>query len=490
MQNRQLMNSVRPFISAIAFLAITAMLVFTIYFTRVSMEWPTFLGGVLVAAMLAEATRVSRAEWVLMRRTAQLSALKDRFERESQLRKSAEETVAAVKPRLHLIDESIPTMVAFMDAEGQCRYHNRAFRDWLHLRPEKIDGRHISEILGAKIYQEIASSVRQSMDGHPVTYERAQKMANGAMCNLAAEHLPQFGDGGKVAGFYMLINNITGSVDVAAMDSVDQVAADRDMYVVSFSEHLTGEKDAGAQIVAAIEKDEFRLFCQQIAPLQNTPDGAEYHEILIRLMEEEEGMIPPGAFFPLAEKLGLMSNLDRWVVRHVMEHVSLQSQQKKWRDGSIFFINVADATLDDRGFLDYLKATLLEYGVPGPALCFEISHTDLIAKNAAVAEFARGVSQYGCLVALSGFGRDRISFDLIRGFRVGFLKIDGSIILNVLDDSVSLAKVKAINEVARKIGVKTIAEMVEDGKIIVKLKDAGVDFVQGFGISRPRPLVQ
>ena len=95
-----------------------------------------------------------------------------------------------------------------------------------------------------------------------------------------------------------------------------------------------------------------------------------------------------------------------------------------------------------------------------------------------------------CRAASGGFGRDRVLFDLIRGFQVEFLKIDGSVILNLLQDPVTLAKVRAVSGVAKKIGVKTVAEFVESEEIITRLKEIGIDYAQGFGISRPRPLVE
>ena len=134
--------------------------------------------------------------------------------------------------------------------------------------------------------------------------------------------------------------------------------------------------------------------------------------------------------------------------------------------------------------------TLIEYGVPGAVLCFEIPDSELTARPAEVAEFAQRVKQCGCQIAISGFGHDRISFDLIRGFRVEFLKIDGNIIFNILRDPVELAKIVAINRVAKLIGVKTIAELVESEETVAKLRDVGIDYAQGFGISRPRPLAE
>src|SRR3989338_8635021 len=504
MQIRKMFHAVRPFLSAVAVIATAAALVFAIYFTELGHQWTTFLAGILVAAILAEATRLSRAEWVLMRRTAQLSSLKDKFEREMQLRKKAEEAVAASKPRLHLIDEVLPIMVALIDVEGRCQYHNRAFMDWLRLRPEQINGRHMREVLGAKVYQETATAVRQSLDGHPVHYERTQMMPDGAVYRLSVDHLPQFGEDGKVTGFYMLVKDITSPGDVrmpvpaspggagsaAAPVFIQEGKAGQAMLVDSSSEQISDQKDVSSRIMAAIEKGEFRLFCQLISPLAVNSGAAEHYEILVRLMEEEEGMMPPGEFFPLAEKYGLMPHLDRWVVQHVAECASRQNSPEEKRDRSMFFINMSAATIGDPGFPEFLQLTLLEYGVPGAALCFEIPNSELASRTSVVAEFARRVRQCGCRVAISGFGRDRILFDLIRGFQVEFLKIDGSLIFNMLRDPADLAKITTINRVAKNIGVKTVAELVESEESIAKLREIGIDFAQGFGISRPRPLAE
>jgi PAS domain S-box-containing protein len=486
MSSRRIFRAVRPFFSAVAVVATAAVLVFSIYFTELGPQWITFLTGILVAAILAEATRRSHAEWIVTRRTVQLTSTKTKLERETLLRKKAEEAVGASKSRLHLIDEVLPTMVALVDLEGHCQYHNRAFLDWLHVRPEQINGRHMRDVLGAMVYQETAASVRQSLEGHGVHYERTQKMPDGAVYRLSVEHLPQFGEDGKVSGFYMLINDITEPGDVRGPAQPDS-SADQDMFVDSYSEQVTAQRDAG-RIRMSIEKGEFRLYCQLITPLSVYSGQAGHYEILVRLLEEEEGMIPPGSFFPLAEKHGLMPHLDRWVVQHVTEWVARQNPQGWKQDSSVFFINISGATIADPGFPEFLHLTLQEYGVPGAALCFEIPDSELASRTEDVAEFARQVRQSGCRVALSGFGRDRVLFDLIRGFQVEFLKIDGSIILDILHDPVKLAKVRALSQVAKKIGVRTIAEMVENEETIASLRAIGIDFAQGFGISKPRSL--
>ena len=488
MHSRKIFRSVRPFISALAVLATAIALIFTIYFTEIDPHWITFLTGILFAAIIAEITRRSHAEWVVMRRSAQLATIKSKLERETQLRKAAEKEVTAGKQRLYLIDEVLPTMVAFVDREGHCQYHNRAFLDGMRLRPEQVNGRHMRDVFGVKVYQETAAAVRQSLEGHSLHYERLQKMPDGTVYKFSVEHLSQFGEDGKVTGFYMLIKDITQPGDVR-MPERPEASAGQVLFVDAYSEQITANQDAGT-IKKAIENGEFSLLSQLITPLSADSGGEGHYEILVRLMEEEEGMIPPGMFFPLAEKYGLMTHLDRWVVQHVAEWAARQDPEEGGLADSMYFINVSGATIADRGFPEFLQLTLLEYGVSAGALCFEIPDSELALKTEDVAEFARQVRQCGCRVALSGFGRDQVLFDLIRGFQVEFLKIDGSIILDILRDPVKLAKVTAINRVAKKIGVKTIAETVESEETIAKLREIGVDFAQGFGISRPRPLAK
>lgn len=504
MQIRNLFHAVRPFISAVAVIFTAAVLVFAIYYTQLGLQWATFLAGVLMAAILAEAARVSRSEWITMRRTAQLALVKDKLEHEKILRKRADDTISASKSRLHLIDELLPTMIALVDIEGYLQYHNRALMDWLHIQPEKIRGKHMSEVLGADVYQESATAIRQSLDGHPIRYERIQKMPDGAIYRLFVEHIPQFGEDGKVTGFYMLMNDITSPGDVRPSVRIEPGTTahrivetetvafhdentSQDLFIDALSEQVSSQKDA-RQIMSAIENDKFCLFCQQIIPIAIDANEVEYNEILVRLIEEEENMMPPGAFFPLIEKYGLMLNLDRWVVQHVAEWFTHQIPSDKNQKNTIFFINVSSLTIADPGFPEFLKLTLLEHGISGAALCFEIPDTELFLSASVVAEFARQVKRCGCLVAISGFGRDGISFDRIRGFRVDFLKIDGNIVFNILRNPVDLAKLTAINRVAKNIGVKTIAELVESEATIAKLKEIGIDFAQGFEVSKPRPL--
>lgn len=466
-----------------------------VYFSLLSQQWILFLVATLVVIVLSETARLSHAEWIALRRAAKLSVIKRKLEHETHLRKQIETVLADGKTRLNLLDEVLATMVLLVDNNGECRYHNRAFAAWIRLRPGQIVGKHMREILGAKFYQDIAFANRKSLDGHHVRYEYTHSLSDSRLYKLTIQHVPLVGSDGKVQGFYMLLDDITETTDankaqqaIRMISTIPPGASAQSLFVDSFAEQVIGDKEAANRIMSAIEKGEFRLFCQLIRPLA-IQDGAIHHEILVRLLEEEESMMPPGAFFPLAERFGLMVHLDRWVVRHVVKLIAAEHAQGLLGNGELFFINISEDTLLNTAFPEFLHCVLLEYQVHGHALCFEITDTDLAAHHAAVVTFVQQVQPLGVKIALSGFGGVRVRFDPMEDFWVDFLKIDGSIVLDILRDPLALAKITAIQHVAKEFSIKTIAEFVESEDIISKLTELGIDFAQGFGISRPAPLL-
>ena len=261
---------------------------------------------------------------------------------------------------------------------------------------------------------------------------------------------------------------------------------------------LDGQKTVHyKRIMNAIENGEYCLFRQLITPMTADSTEVEYYEILVRLRETDKILLLPAEFFPVAQILdkylsinGHMLHLDRWVVKHITEWTSRQNSLDKKQNNSLFFINITDDSIGDPGFPEFLRETLQDHDVPGTALCFEIPAVGLVLRNAEIAGFVNKVKKLGCRVAISGFGQDRVLFDLMQGIEVDFLKIDGSIIRSILDDTTGFTTVTAINKEARKFSVKTIAESVENEESIIKLQEIGINFVQGYGISRPDPLTK
>lgn len=482
-----------------AVISLAAALLTTIYFTLLDLQWITFLTGVLTASILALTSRATRAEWSSLRKSAKLSALQEKHKRELRQRESAEATLAETVPRLKFVDELLPVMLACVDLGSRIQYHNRAFREWVGLKGDRIDGETLKNVLGRKIFGDLAPVLQSVLAGSAVSQQTIRTMRNGAVYRLLEQYVPYRDEGGKLAGFYILDSDITEPSDLAGRASADAAGAaagaardsmstEQDLYVDSFSEEVAGSKDAANRMVSAIEKNEFKLFCQRIEPLALEQPGVRHYEVLIRLVEEEENLSSPGAFFPLAEKYGLMSKLDRWVVEQAVKWASFRAPTARQSEPSMLFINLASATMDEPDFPEFVGHLLKEYRIDAGALCFEIIASEATHHHDQAALLADRLRTHGCRIALSGFGRDQVSFELLRGIKVDFLKIDGSIILHIHRDPLDMARLKAVNRVAKTIGIKTVAELVEDQATIEVLRKLGVDYAQGFGISQPSPL--
>lgn len=500
-----------PFVAVIAVITTSGMLLFAMYFTEFNLQWVTFLSGILAASLLAMVVRATHAEFSAARRLARLSILQERLSREKKRRDELEKLFGGLKARLHFSDEALPLMVAYVDAQTRYQYHNRAFGEWLGLRKDKIDGHHMRDVHGRKGFAEIEVAVAKAMEGEFVRSEWTPKMPGGVTYRLSSEYLPRFGDKRNVEGFYMVITDLTERKDVQGMvnesgpqhsgvatqqslpeprvANADSTSGSmQEMFVESLSQEATGWKDAVDRITAAIKKGEFSLFYQPIRPLAPTGGLADHYEIFIRLLEEESNLIPPGAFFPLAEEHGLLPQLDRWVVEHLLAWMSSRKAAGAVKRGEIFFINVAIDTLCDRDFPDFIEYQLRKNAVSGSEVCFEITENGLNARRGEVEHFVRLVKQSGCRIALTGFGRERVAVDLLKKLPLDFLKIDGSVILGIQRNAVDLAKLIGINRISKVIGVSTIAEMVETKETMAKLREIKIDFAQGFGIANPQPL--
>ena len=244
---------------------------------------------------------------------------------------------------------------------------------------------------------------------------------------------------------------------------------------------LAAWREPGERIRQALAKDELTLYCQPIASLAGGA-GFPMAEVLVRLREEETALLPPGEFLPVFEQYGLMPELDRWVVRHVIGHISRGSRIPR------FSINISSQSLADEAIPKAVALELVSAAVSGSALLFEIDEADSLARLAAATQFARGIRAVGCGLMLDGFGRRSQSFSALKALQVDFVKVDGSIVRKLLTDAAAEAKLRAIQRIGEAMGFKLIAEMVEDQDILVRLKALGVAYAQGFGICEPHPI--
>lgn len=252
-------------------------------------------------------------------------------------------------------------------------------------------------------------------------------------------------------------------------------------FIAQMDRELMGWDDPVARLRAALDNDELELYCQPILSLARA-GGYPMGEILVRLREEEQAMLPPGDFLPVFEHYEMMPELDRWVVRHTLSHLAAGAGPPR------FSINVSGLTLHDEGFPAFVAAGLASSGVVGAALVFEIEETDMIERAEAVAVFARAMRDVGCSLLFDGFGRLSVSFAPLKALGFRFVKVDGAIIRQLTRSKVALSKMNAVVKVGNEIGVGVIAECIEDDDTLKLIRSIGAGFAQGFGIARPEPI--
>jgi EAL domain-containing protein (putative c-di-GMP-specific phosphodiesterase class I) len=247
-----------------------------------------------------------------------------------------------------------------------------------------------------------------------------------------------------------------------------------------------GEMRWVSEIQSAIDDSRLYLSRQSIMPLSELEQGLEHFEILLRMRDREGGNVPPGAFIPAAERFALMPTLDRWVIQTALSW--LQEAQDKGLRLGLCSINLSGHSLADSGLKDFIVNQLDGYNIPAEKICFEITETAAVSRLDQAIHFIGEMRDLGFSFALDDFGTGMSSFAYLKNLPVDFLKIDGSFVRDILDDPVDCGMVESINQIGHLMGLKTIAEYVENGHVRERLAEIGVDYVQGFGVAMPEPL--
>jgi diguanylate cyclase (GGDEF)-like protein/PAS domain S-box-containing protein len=247
-----------------------------------------------------------------------------------------------------------------------------------------------------------------------------------------------------------------------------------------------GEMQWVSRLHKAMDENRFRLHCQTIAPLNG--DLARHGEVLLRLEDEDGNLVPPMAFLPAAERYNLMPAIDRWVIGAALATIGEYLRQQQDPRRLMCNINLSGASLGEPGLQKYIDEQLALHQVPPDTICFEITESVAIANLERAATFMHALRQKGCRFALDDFGSGLSSFAYLKTLPVDYLKIDGVFVKDVAHDPVARAMVQAIHTVGHVMGIKTVAEYVENEQILVVLREIGVDYAQGFGIAHPRPM--
>ncbi|MDH3768513.1 MAG: EAL domain-containing protein, partial [Gammaproteobacteria bacterium] len=238
----------------------------------------------------------------------------------------------------------------------------------------------------------------------------------------------------------------------------------------------------------ALREDRFLLYSQTIEPLQDQ-NGTPHTEILLRLRNEHGQILDPSEFLPAAERYNLMPAIDRWVVRNTLKMLAA-NLPRRVRAANVWAINLSGQSIGDGAFLEFVKREVAQADVLPENICFEITETAAVADLEKARRFVQALKEHGFKFALDDFGTGLSSFAYLKTLPVDYLKIDGAFVKEIADDPVSESMVAAITQIGHVMGLETIAEFVENDEVRQCLVTLGVTFGQGFGIERPRPMIE
>jgi len=237
-----------------------------------------------------------------------------------------------------------------------------------------------------------------------------------------------------------------------------------------------------ADLRQRIPTDWYFLEFQPIVSLRSAFTSLSY-EVLIRMRDENGRVMAPGRFIGAAERNGLMSQIDRWVLRSTLEWIDAHPQH---RDRLTFAtINISGASLNDARFVDDAFAMIAEHPLAMSKLCFEITESVALHDLDSTRRFVDRVRAYGSKVALDDFGAGYTSFNYLKEIPADFIKIDGSFVRDINRNPANYAITRTIVDLTHELGMRSIAEWAETPDTIASLIELRVDYGQGFALARP-----
>ena len=275
---------------------------------------------------------------------------------------------------------------------------------------------------------------------------------------------------------------LLSAADVACYSAKEQGRNRVQVYEGGHGEQRHREMKWVAQIARAAEERRFELASQPILALR---PGLEphFHELMVRMRDEQGALVLPGEFIPAAERYNVMPTIDQWVVE---EAVRLLQGLPAGGPRPLLAVNVSGNSLSDQGYLERVLALLRDPAI-SRSLCFEVTETAAVTSLDNAVFFMNELRARGCRFSLDDFGSGLSSFRYLRNLPVDFLKIDGQFVVNVETDPVDRSMIQAIVQVGRTLGIATVAEKVETAGVLRELVTLGVDFAQGWHVERPAP---
>ncbi len=284
----------------------------------------------------------------------------------------------------------------------------------------------------------------------------------------------------QVSDGFLNLTEILGAAD-AACYVAKQKGRNRVQYYRPHDTEVSlrrGEMEWLGRLQRALDAGRFVLYRQEIFSLTEDPKDGRHYELLVRMIDDTGNVIPPMAFIPAAERYGLMSYVDEWVVENAFAAIADMNDFN-----GTYAINVSGTSIADDRFLEFVRRQFKVHKIPAGTICFELTETAAIANFDKAARFFGEMKSLGCLFSLDDFGAGMSSFGYLKHLPVDLIKIDGSFVKSVAHDAVDRATVQAINDVGHVMGKRTIAEFVSGTAGLSALREIGVDYVQGDWLS-------
>ena len=256
---------------------------------------------------------------------------------------------------------------------------------------------------------------------------------------------------------------------------------DIEVLLQELNQDFMGWQDPPKRLLRSLERDELVLYAQPILAL----DGEQKFpmaEVLVRLQDDDAVFLPPGGFLPLFEHFQMLPRLDRWVARKTIARLARSPRVP------CLCINMSAQSIADAQFVPELAAELARAKVSPAALVVEISEHELLDRPEATGAFIVALKAAGCKVAVSGFGRRTASLSSLATVRPDLVKVDGAIVRSLHLDQSKRKKLGAMVSMAKAVGFELIGECVETNETLSQLREAGVEYAQGFGIQVPAPI--
>jgi diguanylate cyclase (GGDEF)-like protein/PAS domain S-box-containing protein len=283
------------------------------------------------------------------------------------------------------------------------------------------------------------------------------------------------------------VANVMSAADIACYAAKDAGRNRIHVYEADGVSHRHREMHWVARVTRAAEDNRLELFFQPIMALSGAEHERGFHELTVRLRDDDGVLVPPSEFIPAAERYNVMSVLDRWVVGQAIE--LLRERQRRGQQLPLLAVNLSGTSLNEQSFVDFVLQSVGDPQIAA-ALCFEITETAAVTSLSNARYLMAELKGRGCKFSLDDFGTGVSSFVYLKTLPVDFLKIDGQFINHIAQDPINRSMVEAIGKVGRALGIATIAECVESEAVLAELKRIGVDFAQGFFLAHPQPIAQ